>query len=75
MNEEQRIIEKAIRLAALHYRDEMDSDNRKGLEIFAAWDDDENPETLVGYSVGTVHGMPGDRTLRLWVTFPMPESI
>ena len=60
--EEQRITEKAVRLAALHYRDNMDGDHAIGLEIFAEWDDPEMPETLVGYSVGTVHGMPGDQT-------------
>ena len=72
--EENQIIENAIRLAALHYRDHMDEAHAIGLEIFAEWDDDENPETLVGYSVGTVHGMLGDQTRRLWVTFPMPEN-
>tara|TARA_R110000803_G_scaffold16114_1_gene44254 strand:+ start:1553 stop:1714 length:162 start_codon:yes stop_codon:yes gene_type:complete len=53
----------------------MDGAHAIGLEIFAEWDDPEMPETLVGYSVGTVHGMPGDQTRRVWVTFPMPESI
>tara|TARA_R110000868_G_scaffold108808_1_gene296738 strand:- start:1726 stop:2016 length:291 start_codon:yes stop_codon:yes gene_type:complete len=73
--EEQRITEQAVRLAALHYRDNMDADHAMGLEIFVEWDDPEMPETLVGYSVGTVHGMPGDQTRRVWVTFPMPEPL
>ena len=48
--EEQRITEQAVRLAALHYRDNMDADHAMGLEIFVEWDDPEMPETLVGYT-------------------------
>ena len=72
--EEKQIIEEAVHLAALHYRDQSDKDNRKGLVIFPEWDDPEMADTLVGYSVGTLHGMPGDQSRRVWVTFPMPEN-
>ncbi len=68
-------VEDAVYAAAKHYRDTMDPDGSKDLSIHAAWDDYENPSYLQGFDVGVMCGMPGDQTLSLHISFPMPLSI
>jgi len=70
-----KLIEDSLYKAAQHYRDTMDPDGSKGLSIHAVWDDPEMPCHLQGYDVGVLCGMPGDQTLSLDISFPMPISI